>query len=641
MSFKIYSIESRKGGVGKTTIALNLAHALTSKGPVLLLDCDITGTSISEPALNSPFWHEYTNVLNGPNGQPLNLLGYFLNSYIRGNERLDEVLSHEIWDVKKINVIGSDLYDPNLSLVVDTRKLMDDLHTYWFLKYIQHIIKCFERANEGKTVHIIIDNSPGYVGFCETLHSYMFDCGPNIAKFLFVSSADAQDLIASISAASEVKKKIDDRLFVAKYYQRVSKYDLLDRDAEKHIKSDSSLKRFLIDLINDQTKIQPYLAADIPVNKYLSIVLNKVPQSLDDDGLSYDYLKLIGEDKMNLFQDAVSLDKNLNPRTIVYFDEVISYQYYLKYLKNGSDAPSTYWNRRIKNLQMQSRELASSEAQVKSLQTLSTLYQNLIKNLQHRGYKRLAKDMSEKWSPTYALDELQDYMLSITPIQIPYVDNHNNERTSARLHEWNFNNLNTLSSILSIRPYTEAIKTIVSSIEQSLYTDQSSNTLALMIMVSAFIDVFVKKCHHEMTAEESFPSFLIRNPKSYTTKDSWMPYVNRTLYFYNEEMWSLNSMQVAFDRYYNDFYTLFCYAVLRNIDSYNDFETVLSAVSLYVQHKSVLPFSAEMKDYLNGIIVTKTDLFSFEKMEGIWSNSLSMVRIKDMLSQHVIKKWEK
>lgn len=641
MAYKIYSIESRKGGVGKTTIALNLAHALISKGPVLLLDCDITGTSISEPASNSPFWHEFTNVIEGPNGQPLNLLGYFLNSYIRGNERLDEVLSYEKWNSKKINVIGSDLYDPNLSLVVDTRKLMDELHSYWLMKYIQHIIQCFERAYDGKTVHVIIDNSPGYVGFCETLHSYMFDCGPNIAKFLFVTSADAQDLIASISAASEVQKKINDRLFVAKYYQKLSEGEEQGRETDKLIKSDASLKRFLIDVINDLTKLGPYLTDNIPVNKYLSIVINKVPQSLDDDGLSYDYLTLIGEEKMSLFLDAVSPDKNFNPRTMVYYDEVISYQYYLKYLKNNSEAPSTYWNRRIKNLQLQSRDLASSEAQVKSLQTLSTLYQNLVKNLQHRGYKRLAKDFSEKWSPTYAIDDLHEYMLSIPPMEIPYAENHNPGRTVQRLHEWNIDNLNTLSSVRPIRPYIETIKTLVSSLEQTLYIDQSSNTLALVILFSAFVDVFVKKCHHEMSVEEPFSLYLIRNPKSHTTSESWSPYVTRTLYFYNEQLWSLNPMQAVFDRYFNDFYTLFCYAVLRSINVYNDFEIILFAVSLYVQHKSVLPFSAEMKDYLNGIIVTKTDQFSQERMEAIWSNSLSMVRIKDMLSQHVVKKWEK
>lgn len=641
MAFKIYSIESRKGGVGKTTIALNLAHALMSKGPVALLDCDITGTSISEPALSSPFWHEYTNVLEGPNGQPLNLLGYFLNSYIRGNERLDEVLSSEKWDAKKINVIGSDLYDQNLNLVVDTRELMDNLHTYWFLKYILHIIQCFERAHEGKTVHVIIDNSPGYVGFCETLHSYMYDCGPNIAKFLFVTSADAQDLIASISAASEVQKRINDRLAVAKYYQRLSNGEEPNREIDKYIKSDASLKKFLMGIISDQTKIEPYFNDNIPVNKYLSIVLNKVPLSLDDDGLSYDYLTLIGKERMNLFLDAVSPDKNSTPRTIVYFDEVISYQYYLKYLKNASDAPSVYWNRRIKNLQQQSRELSSSEAQVKSLQTLSILYQNLIKNLQHRGYKRLAKDMSEKWSPTYAIDDLQDFLLSIAPIEIPYAETHKTEQTMAQLHDWNLDNLNTLTSVLSVKPHIEVIKTIVSCIEQNLYLDQSGSTIALMIMFSAFIDVFVKKCHHEMTVEESFSSYLIRNPQSYTTAESWMPYVTSTLYFYNEQLWSLKSMQTVFNCYFNEFYTLFCYAVLRNISVYNDFDIVLSAVSLYVQHRSVLPFSAEMKDYLNDIIVTKTDLFSLERMESIWSNSLSMVRIKDMLLQHVIKKWEK
>ena len=47
-NFKIISVESRKGGVGKTTAALNLADLVLEKGyKVLLLDLDITGTSIS------------------------------------------------------------------------------------------------------------------------------------------------------------------------------------------------------------------------------------------------------------------------------------------------------------------------------------------------------------------------------------------------------------------------------------------------------------------------------------------------------------------------------------------------------------------------------------------------------------------
>ena len=79
MAFKMYSIESRKGGVGKTTIALNLAKVILDREePVLLLDCDITGTSISEPALNSPLWNNETNVIKDTEDKPINLLGYFL-----------------------------------------------------------------------------------------------------------------------------------------------------------------------------------------------------------------------------------------------------------------------------------------------------------------------------------------------------------------------------------------------------------------------------------------------------------------------------------------------------------------------------------------------------------------------------------
>ncbi len=38
MAFTLYSIESRKGGVGKTTVAMNLGKQLLKSGPVLLFD---------------------------------------------------------------------------------------------------------------------------------------------------------------------------------------------------------------------------------------------------------------------------------------------------------------------------------------------------------------------------------------------------------------------------------------------------------------------------------------------------------------------------------------------------------------------------------------------------------------------------
>ena len=59
-----FSIESRKGGVGKTTVALNVCQMLLKKGyAVLMLDCDITGTSSAESSENSEFWKENIHVI--------------------------------------------------------------------------------------------------------------------------------------------------------------------------------------------------------------------------------------------------------------------------------------------------------------------------------------------------------------------------------------------------------------------------------------------------------------------------------------------------------------------------------------------------------------------------------------------------
>lgn len=84
MNYKIISVESRKGGVGKTTAALNLSNLLIEEGyAVLLLDIDITGTSIS--GCKSLYWKELINSIKIKNKEA-NLLEIFYNSYLLGKK---------------------------------------------------------------------------------------------------------------------------------------------------------------------------------------------------------------------------------------------------------------------------------------------------------------------------------------------------------------------------------------------------------------------------------------------------------------------------------------------------------------------------------------------------------------------------
>jgi len=63
MDYKVISVESRKGKVGKTTAALNLSYLLSKQGySFLLLDIDITGTSISV-SNSSSFWAGQINPI--------------------------------------------------------------------------------------------------------------------------------------------------------------------------------------------------------------------------------------------------------------------------------------------------------------------------------------------------------------------------------------------------------------------------------------------------------------------------------------------------------------------------------------------------------------------------------------------------
>ena len=158
----IISVESRKGGVGKTTTALNLARILLEKREhaVLFLDMDITGTNATD-CLDSPFWKENCHAVkeNRKNKPPYaNLLAVFEQRFMLGLAIPRFVIkgarngnSTLVLALDKINIIGSQIYNLNGSqnngndtCICKPSILFDELHAFWFIEClfrpIRHLI---------------------------------------------------------------------------------------------------------------------------------------------------------------------------------------------------------------------------------------------------------------------------------------------------------------------------------------------------------------------------------------------------------------------------------------------------------------------------------------------------------------------
>ena len=217
MEYKIYSVESRKGGVGKTTIALNLAKALIDKGQdVLLIDCDITGTPITKAAEHSVFWKD--DVWAEYEGQePMNLIDFYENRYLL-EDKNGEALANQLGYKKgKIHLIGSDIYGMDGELIIDPRDLMDELHSYWFVEMVKELVDSFCKKSEQAQKAIILDNSPGYVGIGRSLRGWLAKLGPDRANFVLVSSLDEQDIEAIIGSAVDIQHMMDTKQEIGQY----------------------------------------------------------------------------------------------------------------------------------------------------------------------------------------------------------------------------------------------------------------------------------------------------------------------------------------------------------------------------------------------------------------------------------------
>jgi hypothetical protein len=312
--YYLISVESRKGGVGKTTAALNLGYLLKERMHVLLLDLDITGTSINA-IRDSRFWKDDT-ILLSLNEKPINLLKYFSDSYLKGKDMFEFSRTDEDQKVcvqeNVINVFASELYGDDARELYNPSLLLDTLHVFWLTKMIGIICERFSTCfKDGRRCAIILDNSPGYVGIGKAVHDLMTDMGPERAKVLTVSSLDIQDFQSSLKSVYSLHEEYLDKLNGSRF-----------PETNKGLESFYAQVRLSGDTEYQYYKSEPDEAS---ISSYQGVIINKVERSIIEGRKHYDYHQSLNPCLLKVFD---SLFDNHIEDYLVPFDNVLLTQFY-------------------------------------------------------------------------------------------------------------------------------------------------------------------------------------------------------------------------------------------------------------------------------------------------------------------------
>ena len=296
----IVSVESRKGGVGKTTAALCIGKRLLEKGyAVLLIDTDITGTNISD-CMDSPFWNNCINVLKVFRKKEMlnaNLLNLFENDFMNGkripsfqNKNND---SGFYIVLNQINVIGSQIYslDGKPTTICKPSILFDQLHGYWFVDFLKELVEDFAREIKSNPVAIVLDNSPGYVGIAPAVQKWLTDIGPETGKFLLVSSLDKQDMQSCAIAFSALHENYREKWDTSRMFLKAKNgngenlnYSLMKGDffiqlTEYDESLQNRISMFPEPFAYYYNSKQDEKYSQDP-GKYIGVILNRVPKSV-------------------------------------------------------------------------------------------------------------------------------------------------------------------------------------------------------------------------------------------------------------------------------------------------------------------------------------------------------------------------
>lgn len=645
MKYKLFSVESRKGGVGKTTIALNLGVKLLEMDyKVLLLDCDITGTSISDCSEDSVYWKDAIHVIKKKKDKEVisvNLLDYFKNCYLVGKTENWEKNGDSPFNIEELNYIGSELYDDE-TLVIDPRVLMDELHSYWVIGMLKEIVNDFANYMPEKNTAIIIDNSPGYVGLGRAVHEWLSDIGPEYARFMLVSSLDEQDIKSTFYSLKEIKRQVEGKIRVKRYYDQLSdteKTACLDENEEAFLKSDDCYNRFFYKLTGGfeymSSVKKKYLLSD-----YVSVIFNKVSEEYIKSDYDYDFNGVLPKEYEELiaFLFTRSEDRTFS-QNMIPFDYNIQTQFFRHRLKNQKAGTEKYWVNRFKNMTERMAGHRKNRNLVSSSFRMDKLIQTLKTSMAQKGQGMIANDIKDKWLVGPSLNAFSK--------QVTTIAFYNKPDNRLILDELDKNSIMLFNKVLLDQFVANNklvdFEALLDSFFDYLYTlagaKKSARDIRLLVTISVFCNA--TRCiwsndYHD----NNFIDFIQQQSKRTVTVSTIKKYMGDFVPVSEKVSLSMEAFMGVFGKCFEEFYKSVCNAILRmyyRIDNFLLLSNVLQKLILSSQYNNIPEKVERLLDAMIVEMSEKRDVGVFDK---IINEKIKMDTFESIIGHVLHNQWK-
>lgn len=623
----IYSIESRKGGVGKTTIALNLATVLSEKNSlVLILDFDFLGTSMAEAIEESQYWKKQEILVakrkGGEDNKDYNVnLIDLLKSLTEGS--FGSFLTVPLSNSNKGNIlaIGSKFPTKDNN---DIHIIIDELHIYGYINLLEKLTQKLVTLNPNyQNYSIIIDHSPGDSCLHNAFNEWIIkNCSVDRAKFIFVSSFDPQDFHACVESAFKIKSFVD-------------KIDLYRSIEPIHVKSIPQEDHCIFYDILDERITLPQKTTN-HAQAYISLLLNKVPEVVFNDELRLDFK--MDDEKNKLFNEiAQYADNRRYPQNLIKYDDTISLQYMTSRVipMSNNKGFGDVGNALLNDVQ---QIMNASVEEVSLLKKMAIKYTSICRYLADNHYKRYANILlkDEKFSPTYPLKLMESAVrnlvgLTFTMGKIGLVrgSNETKYRQSAQ-------RLESFIAELKISGYSASLKSVwqyLFSIAGYKHKGTEPVVAALKLMLQIFTAVQALRYRQA----EHYRNFLAVEYNTDYDDIEWNNIVRNKIDeilnpITDQEM--VNAILVQFKSFYHDF----CYFLLRLIDLKRDIQFMLINMLEIIKKRNPAEVQKLGKYYTITVVEKQHSLVTLLKLQKELKLS-EMNEITKILKNNVLLKF--